>query len=507
MAEETNPLRNGLSQDRIPEPGTIVIFGASGDLTRRKLVPALYSLARDRLLSRVAVVGFARRPLGNDGFATSLKDGINSFARRRPLHDDLWKSFSSRITYHQGEFPRAEDYHTLRQHLEEVEKAHNLPPNRIFYLSTPPSSFGVIARNLAAAGLVPKDGPGYARVIVEKPFGVDLESARLLNAELLEVLDESQIYRIDHYLGKETVQNLLVFRFGNAIFEPLFNNKYVDHVQITGAESIGVEGRGGYFEEAGILRDMVQNHLLQVMCMAVMEPPASFDADSVRDEKTKVLRALRPMDSREIGQKVVRAQYTAGSVEARSVPGYREETGVKPDSTTETYVALEMHVDNWRWAGVPFYLRSAKRMPKRVTEVAIHFKHAPLRLFGPNTGVPNVLALRIQPDEGISISFGSKVPGPSVAVAPVTMDFRYSSSFGAEPPEAYERLLLDCMRGDSTLFTRGDWVIESWKYVSKIHQAWAAERSPKVALYEAGSWGPADADVLLTRDARTWRHP
>jgi glucose-6-phosphate 1-dehydrogenase len=502
-----NPLREGLQTDRVPEPCTVVIFGASGDLTKRKLVPALYSLARDRLISRVIMVGFARRPMGDDGFRDAMKAGVQEFARRRPIHDDLWNGMAQRIHYQSGEFNNLDDFHALRSRLEEVERAHNMPPNRIFYLSTPPSSFGAIVRNLGAAGLVRADGPGSARVIIEKPFGVDLPSAQLLNRELTEVLQEHQIFRIDHYLGKETVQNMLVFRFANAIFEPLLNNRYVDHVQITGAEAIGVEGRGGYFEEAGILRDMVQNHLLQVMCMAAMEPPAAFDADSVRDEKTKVLKALRPLSEDDVSNHVVRAQYAAGSVLGKSVPGYREEPGVPAQSTTETYVALEMHLDNWRWSGVPFYLRSAKRMPKRVTEVAIHFKHAPLSLFGPTAGVPNVLALRIQPDEGISLNFGSKVPGQGVTVAPVTMEFRYASSFGAEPPEAYERLLLDCMLGDSTLFTRGDWVLDSWRYVSRIHDAWKASGATSIPTYEAGSWGPPQGDGLLARAGRAWRRP
>ncbi|MEW5850300.1 MAG: glucose-6-phosphate dehydrogenase [Myxococcota bacterium] len=505
MVDAANPFREGLTQERIPEPCTVVIFGASGDLTKRKLVPALYSLARDRMLSRCAIVGFARRPLENV-FRQQMLEGVNEHARRRPVHPEMWESFSSRIHYHQGAFDQLEDYVSLKRTLEEVEKQNNIPPNRVFYLSTPPSSFGTIVRNLGAAGLVPKDGPHYARVIIEKPFGVDYESAQKLNRELYEVLDENQIYRIDHYLGKETVQNLLVFRFANAIFEPMWNNRYVDHVQITGAEALGVEGRGGYFEEAGILRDMVQNHLLQVLCLAAMEPPVAFDADSVRDEKLKVLRALRPMKTADVKNHVVRGQYTSGSVLAKRVPGYREEGGVDPQSNTETYVGLEIHIDNWRWSGVPFYLRSAKRMPKRVTEVAIHFKANPLSLFGSESVVQNILAVRIQPDEGISLNFGSKVPGPAAAVAPVSMEFRYASSFGAEPPEAYERLLLDCMLGDGTLFTRGDWVMESWKYVSAIHRGWE-ELGGEPATYEAGTWGPSESEAMLSRSGRAWRRP
>lgn len=502
-----NPLKAGLMSEQVPEPFTIVIFGASGDLTRRKLVPALYSLARDRLLSRCALVGFARRPIQDQEFRAQLREGVDHHARRRPAHDDLWQSFSSRIHYHQGAFDAPEDYVALRTHLEEVERQHGLPGNRLFYLSTPPSSFGPIVRNLGAAGLVPRTGPRVPRVIIEKPFGTDVKTAVELNQQLLSVLDESQIYRIDHYLGKETVQNLLVFRFGNAIFEPLWNNRYVDHVQITGAEALGVEGRGGYFEEAGILRDMVQNHLMQVLCLAAMEPPVAFDEASVRDEKLKVLRSLRPLTVKDVKEHVVRGQYSAGSVMAQRVPGYREEKGVHPDSATETFVAMELFIDNWRWAGVPFFLRSGKRMPKRVTEISIHFKQTPCTLFGPGQVIPNVMSVRIQPDEGIRLSFGSKVPGPAVSVAPVTMEFKYAASFGLEPPEAYERLLLDCMRGDQTLFTRGDWVLESWKYISAIHHAWAHDGSSALQFYEAGSWGPPAADGLLTASGRTWRRP
>jgi glucose-6-phosphate 1-dehydrogenase len=392
----------------------------------------------------------------------------------------------------------------------------------VFYLSIPPSSFATVVRNLGVSGLVPPpSAPAaaqFSRVIIEKPFGTDLTTAQKLNHDIHETLTEKQIYRIDHYLGKETVQNLLVFRFANGIFEPIWNNRFVDHVQITGAETVGVEGRGGYFEQAGILRDMVQNHLFQVVSLAAMEPPVALDADGVRDEKLKVLKALRPMPSSEIDANVVRAQYAAGSIAGRGVPGYREEPGVSPTSQTETFVALKFFIDSWRWMGVPFFLRSAKRMPKRVTEIAIHFKEAPRLLFGRRGGEgvrPNVLSIRIQPDEGISLNFGSKLPGQAMEVAPVTMEFRYGSSFGVEPPEAYERLILDCLLGDGTLFTRADEVEASWTWISKIHEHWHAKAIAQSAAgaveplptYGAGTWGPEASDLLIGDGDRHWRRP
>jgi glucose-6-phosphate 1-dehydrogenase len=490
----------------------MVIFGASGDLTRRKLMPAIYSLARDRLLPpNIAVVGFARRPIADRDFRRVIREGCDEFARRRPVDPPLWQSFESGIFYLQGEFHEPADYARLRERLDEIDRARGIPGNRIFYLSTPPQSFPPILSNLGAAGLVRHgvERP-YARIIVEKPFGTDLESARRLNQEVQRVAEERQIYRIDHYLGKETVQNLLVFRFANGIFEPLWNSRYVDHVQVTGAETIGIEGRGGYFEQAGILRDMVQNHLFQIVTLTAMEPPVAWSADAIRDEKLKVLKALRPIPDGELDQHVVRGQYEPGSIGGRPQGGYKQEPGVVPDSITETYVALRFFIDNWRWAGVPFYLRSAKAMPKKVTEVALHFKPAPLRLFPSDSGrgvEPNVLAIRIQPDEGISLKFGSKVPGPSMEVHHVTMEFRYGTSFGVEPPEAYERLLLDCMLGDATLFTRGDEVETSWRWISRIHQAWAAQGATRIPTYPAGTWGPAEANALVAADGRTWRRP
>jgi glucose-6-phosphate 1-dehydrogenase len=511
-----NPLREGLAEERVPEPAAMVIFGASGDLAHRKLLPALYSLTRDRLLPpRFAIIGFARRPMSDDAFREEMRAAADEFARRRPVDPELWSAFARHVFYQPGVYDDPASFVALKARLEEIERTLGLPGNRVFYLSTPPSSFAPVIRNLGQAGLAPRpDGPGrpFARVIIEKPFGTDLESARALNNQIHDILDERQIYRIDHYLGKEAVQNLLVFRFANGIFEPVWNNRFVDSVQITGAETVGVEARGGYFEQAGILRDMVQNHLLQVMSLAAMEPPVAFDAESVRDEKLKVLKALRPLSPTDVDTQVVRAQYAAGSSGGKAVPGYREEPAVSPTSTTETFVALRLFIDSWRWAGVPFYLRAGKRLPRRVTEIAIQFKEAPHLLFGRRgEGIrPNVLAIRIQPDEGISLNIGSKLPGPAMEIAPVSMEFRYGSSFGVEPPEAYERLLLDCLLGDNTLFTRADEVEASWSWVSRIHRRWAEENaaSPStLPAYAAGTWGPEAADSLIAADGRTWRRP
>jgi glucose-6-phosphate 1-dehydrogenase len=510
-----NPLRQGLVEERFPEPATMVIFGASGDLARRKLLPALYSLTRDRLLpSRFAVLGFGRHAQDDEAFREEMRRGCEEFARRRPVDAAVWSAFARNLFYQQGAYDDPAAFQRLRTRLDEIDRTLGLPGNRVFYLSTPPSTFAPIIRSLGHAQLAPRPAPGrpFARVIIEKPFGVDLDTARALNRQVHEILDERQIYRIDHYLGKETVQNLLVFRFANGIFEPIWNNHFIDHVQITGSETVGVEGRGGYFEQAGILRDMVQNHLLQVLSLAAMEPPIAFEADGVRDEKLKVLKALRQIPAGEFDRQVIRAQYAAGSIAGRAVPGYRAEPGVDPRSTTETFVALKIFIDSWRWAGVPFYLRSGKRLPKRVTEIAIVFKEAPHLLFGKRADSirPNVLSIRIQPDEGIALNFGSKLPGPAMEVAPVSMEFRYGSSFGVEPPEAYERLLLDCLLGDGTLFTRADEVEASWTWVSRIHQRWAEQTASgdmRLPEYAAGTWGPDEADRMMAADGRAWRLP
>ena len=509
-----NPLRVGLASERTPEPQVLVIFGASGDLTRRKLLPALYTLARERLLpAAFAVVGFARRDTGGDeAFREQMREGCDHFARRKPVDAALWDTFARGIFFHVGDYDDAEAYARLKTRLEEIDKQFGIPANRLFYLSTPPSVFPVIVNNLGAAGLVSRAYSPWTRIIVEKPFGRDLESAQLLNRQLKQVFREAQIFRIDHYLGKETVQNMLTFRFGNGIFEPLWNLRHVEQVQITAAESIGVEGRGGYFEEAGIMRDMVQNHLFQVMCLTTMEPPVNLESSAVRDEKVKLLKSLRPIAEDELERYVVRAQYSAGQVLGESVPGYLQEPGVAADSTTETYVALKLYVDNWRWGRVPIYLRAAKRMPKKITDITIKFRDAPHQLFRSGSGngngvVPNLLTIRIQPDEGIAIHFGSKVPGPAMTLAPVNMEFRYGAAFGQEPPEAYERLILDAMLGDSTLFIRDDETEASWAFISRIHEVWAAQRKRTLPYYAAGTWGPYEAEGLMGPEEGAWRKP
>ena len=510
MNAATNPLRQGLVDDRSPEPCTVVIFGASGDLTKRKLVPALFSLYVERLLpSAFAVVGYARKGMSDDAFRAELREWCGRFARHRPT-DEQWARFSEGLYFQQGDYEDPAAYLALKERLARIDAERGVAGNRIFYLSTPPATFPVAVQRLAEGGLTRKedvDGP-FTRVVIEKPFGTDLGSARSLNAHCLLHLREDQIYRIDHYLGKETVQNLMVFRFGNSLFEPLWNNRFVEHVQITGAEAIGIEGRGGYFDQAGIVRDMVQNHLFQVLCLTAMEPPVSMSGDDLRDEKVKVLKALRPIPDGRFDDFAVRGQYRAGSVAGRPVPSYHEEPGVTAGSTTETFVALKLFIENWRWAGVPFYLRSGKGLPKKVTEVALVFKDAPHRLFGERSVTePNVLAIRIQPDEGISVRFGSKVPGNSLDIHPVNMEFRYGTSFGAEPPEAYERLQLDCMLGDQTLYTRADEVEASWRWISRLHTEWAQTPSRDVPKYEAGTWGPSEAEHLLRSDGHAWRKP
>jgi glucose-6-phosphate 1-dehydrogenase len=506
----TNPLRAGLVEDRLPEPCTVVIFGASGDLTKRKLVPALTSLAVERLLPPAfAIVGFARKPMTNEAFRADMKENVNKFARHRPVDEAIWKEIEGGLHYHTGSYDDPASYAALKQRLDAIDKERGLPGNRVFYLSTPPETFPIAIRQLGAAGLInPSEEGPFTRVIIEKPFGIDLESARSLNHTVLDVLREDQTYRIDHYLGKETVQNLMVMRFANALFEPLWNNRFVEQVQITGAEAIGIEGRGGYFDHAGIVRDMVQNHLFQVMCLTGMEPPVTLSANDLRDEKVKLLKALRPIPDGQFDEYVVRAQYTPGSISGKAQIGYQEETGVTKGSVTETYVALKIYIDNWRWGGVPFYLRAGKAMSKKVTEVALMFRKTPHSIFGDKSiDEPNVLAIRIQPDEGISIRFGSKVPGNTLDIQPVNMEFRYGTSFGTEPPEAYERLLLDCMLGDPALYTRGDEVDASWRFISRIHRAWAASGAKAIPTYEAGAWGPSEADALLARQGHTWRRP
>ncbi len=496
-----NPLRAGLRVGGATVPTAFVIFGASGDLAQRKLLPAIYNLARRGLLPpRFAVVGYARTDMGDEGFRRFAKAAIESHSRT-PLDEHFWPAFAANLRYHAGGFDDDSHFHALADLLDRVDEEHGTEGNRVYYLSTPSSFFPMIIQRLGAAKL--NRPRGFARVVIEKPFGHDLQSARELAAVVHRSFQESQIYRIDHYLGKETVQNIFAFRFANAIFEPVWNTRYVDHVQITVAESIGVEHRAVFYEETGVVRDIVQNHLLQVMALVAMEPPAAFAADPIRDEKTKLLRATRPMTF----ENAVRGQYGRGFVAGEEVPAYVEEPQVPPDSTTPTFIAARLEVDNWRWAGVPFYIRAGKRLAKRVTEVAVQFKRPPHLPFPADAAEhlePNALVLRIQPDEGISLRFGAKAPTPTLSIRTVNMDFLYGSSFLAEVPEAYETLILDAIRGDGTLFTRQDGVERAWELCDPLIEQWEVG-TPQV--YEAGSWGPDLAHNLINRDGRRWRRP
>ena len=501
-----NPLREGISIRAVPQPCTIVIFGATGDLTHRKLVPALYNLAADGdLPPAVTIVGFARREKSDDQFRNELENASRKFSRQT-VRDDIWKTFAESIVYHRSEFEDEGGYKTLAKRLDKIDKESGTRGNRLFYLAAAPDQFESILKHLKAAGLNETCKGSWARVIVEKPFGTDLPSARELNRIVRNSFTEEQTYRIDHFLGKETAQNILVLRFANAIFAPLWNTHYVDSVQITAAETLGVETRAGFYEHAGALRDMVQNHLLQLLCLVAMEPPTDLGADSIRDEKVKVIRSLRHLSRNEVAANVVRGQYTEGAIHGDPVVGYRQEQNVKPDSHTETFVALRLFIDNWRWADVPIYMRVGKRLPKSATEISVHFKKAPAVLFNKELCDQNVLVIRIQPDEGISLRIHAKVPGASFRIEPVKMDFHYGTSFGKASPEAYERLLLDAMSGDATLFARRDEVEEAWAFIDPIEEAWHAKKdAPGLFFYAAGSWGPEEADDLLARDGRAWR--
>ncbi|MHB2025397.1 MAG: glucose-6-phosphate dehydrogenase [Elusimicrobiota bacterium] len=488
--------------DQNPQPCALVIFGASGDLTKRKLIPAIYNLAVEGWLpEQMAVIGLAVDPLSTQSLRQDLGKDLQGFLGAKP-DPAVWKKLESKIDYIQGDFADDACYQKLSQALEKSGLK-----NCVFYLAVPPSLAGPIVDRLAHAGLTDQ-ARGFRRVVVEKPFGHDLESAKALNADLLKTLDESQIYRIDHYLGKETVQNLLVLRFANGIFEPIWNRRYVDHVQITAAEDLGVEHRGAYYERAGALRDMVQSHIFQLMTLCAMEPPASFDPDAVRGEQAKIIQAVEAMTPAVVAQRCVRGQYGAGKIGGKKVPGYREEISVKKDSGTETFAALKILIDNWRWAGVPFYLRTGKRLARRATEIAIRFQDAPLALFHESAVSrlsSNELVIRIQPEEGISLGLGAKIPGPSMQVGRVDMNFQYEDYFGKKLVTGYERLLHDVFIGDATLYRRADMVESSWRIIDPILDAWSAQKPSDFPNYPAGSWGPADADALLARDGRVWR--
>lgn len=506
----SNPFREDLVSRLQAESCTVVIFGATGDLTHRKLIPAMYNLAIEgELASGVQIIGFARRDKSDEVFREGLKE-LNKQVSRSGHKDEIWDEFEQSISYHQSEFQDLDGYRRLADRLDEIDAKRGGKGNRLFYIASAPEFFDDVLENLKAVGLNKAVEGCWARVIVEKPFGTDLPTAQHLNTVVNNTFSESDTYRIDHYLGKETAQNIMVLRFANAIFEPLWNNRYIEQVQITCAEHLGMEGgRGGYYDKAGALRDMVQNHLLQLLSLIAMEPPTDLSADGVRDEKVKVIRSLRKYDTPEkVKQNCVRAQYTKGFIGADEVPGYKEEDRVDPESNTEAYVALRLFVDTWRWSGVPFFMRVGKRLPKKATEISIHFKEAPSVLFNALPGKAprgNVLVIRIQPDEGISLKMISKLPGTTLRLEPVKMDFHYSSSFGIGSPEAYERLLLDAMAGDATLFARRDEVEEAWKFVDCIQQAWHGDDQPNMEDFVAGTWGPEAADDLLAEDGYTWR--
>lgn len=508
---ENHPLEEPGVSSRFIDPCILVIFGATGDLTARKLIPAIYNLAREgQLPSQFAVVGFARRAKSHEQFREEMKEALNQFSRIKPIDENIWKTFKEQLFYHSCEFHDEEGYRALEQFLKELDGRFGTKGNRVFYLSTQPSFFTTICQNLQKTNLSYdhhsiKDK--WSRIIIEKPFGHDLQSAHALQKDLLQYLSEEQIYRIDHYLGKETVQNLMVFRFANSLFESLWNSRYIDHVQITVAEDIGIGRRGAFFEEAGLLRDILQNHMMQLLSLVAMEPPVSLEANAIRDEKVKVLQALRPFKQEDFEKVVVRGQYAPGFVGGESVKGYREEDNVNPDSFIETFVALRLFIDSWRWHGVPFYLRGGKRLAKKATEIAITFKLPPAVLFQQQDQLhePNVLAIRIQPDEGTALKINCKVPGPASPIQPVKMDFRYGSYFGVSAPEAYERLILDCMIGDSTLFAREDEVFNSWKLLTPVLDYWQSTKPDGFPNYQAGTWGPKQADAMMALAGRKWR--
>ncbi len=512
MAEsQRHPFLQGLSKHRGAPPTVVVIFGASGDLTARKLIPAIYNLSCDNLLpADFFLVGYGRKEIPDEEFRNLATEAIKEFSRRE-LKQDVWSRIAGNTSYVAGGYDEKAAFDRLSSHIAAIEKKIGREVQVLFYISTPPSVFAPILRNLGASGLASKylGQPHHAKVIIEKPFGKDLKSARELNTTIGSVLEEHQVYRIDHYLGKETVQDLLVQRFSNAIFEPLWNRNFIDHVQITVAEEVGVGTRGGYYEQSGCLRDMIQNHTMQLLALTAMEPPVSLDAEAIRDEKVKLLKAIQPL-ALGPGGDVARAQYAAGMIAGRQVKGYLDEEGIAELSGTETYAALRLSINNWRWQGVPFYLRSGKRLARRVTEIAVQFKRPPGTLFasdGKFDLAPNTLSFQIQPDEGLSLILNGKVPGLETRTQPVKMAFRYSTTFGSNTPEAYERLVLDAMVGDGTLFIRGDEAETSWKLCTPILESWAAAPREGMDSYPAGSWGPANGDALLAGNKHVWRQP
>jgi glucose-6-phosphate 1-dehydrogenase len=508
-AAESNPLAAGLRDYRTADPALMVIFGATGDLSRRKLLPSIYNLARQRLLPPgFTVIGAALDDLHDDQFRDRAAEAIREFSRTQPVEEDLLKGLLESLFYQRLQFEDPQGWKALKQKLDELDQQRHTGGNAVFYCATPPPTYPTIVAQLGAAHLNHSE-TGYRRIIVEKPFGSDLRNARALNRQIQKVFHENSVYRIDHYLGKETVQNILVFRFANSIFEPVWNSYHIDNVQITVAEELGVEGRGAYYDKAGALRDIVQNHALQLLTLVAMEPPVAFDATTVRDEKVKVLHAVRPLSPGEVATHSVRGQYTEGYVLGHEVPGYRQEKSVEPESKTETFAALKLQVDNWRWSDVPFYIRTGKRMPKRATEIWIQFKRPPHLTFGRDQTrelEPNAITLRIQPEEGISLRFGAKVPSGGIRIRSVNMDFLYASSFLAEAPDAYERLLVDCMLGDPTLFTRSDEVETAWTLVDSVEAAWR-KGEPALEFYKAGTWGPKASDRLLAAAGHQWHRP
>jgi len=491
------------------DPCVMVIFGAAGDLTARLLIPALYNLSRADLLSKeFAVLGVARSQMTDEDFRKRLLDDVKAYCGDC-IQDSHWETFARRFYYYAGDFGDDKLYSQIKDRLTQIDRDHDTHGNVFFYMATAPSFFGSIVEKLAANGLMQQDTDHWRRVIIEKPFGHDLESAKELNQKLLKLVDEKQIYRIDHYLGKETVQNIMALRFANGIFEPIWNRRYIDHIQISVAETVGVESRGSYFDHAGSLRDMVPNHIMQLISLTAMEPPISFDANAVRDEQAKILHAVQPFANQDVLTKTVRGQYGAGTMDGERVPGYRSEEGVPPESRTETFVAIRLLIDNWRWAGVPFYLRTGKRLPARNTHIVIQFRRAPFMLFRETqveTMMPNQLVLNIQPEEGISLRFAAKTPGTTMELGEVNMNFAYADYFGVTPSTGYERLLHDCMIGDATLFQRADMVEAGWRIVDPVLDVWKALPPRDFPNYAAGTWGPKEADELIERDGRRWRN-